>query len=163
LAVRPLNWDEIVDEDDDGENRADPRAPSGGRSHPGDDIDNDDGEGEEDTQGGEKGTGKGKWTKDGKGKRKGKGEPNGKGTGIVKLYEADPDTEGKLERVYLEPEASPTVSSSSDADTESIESDGEYDSELDSAVDRCMEDDVDAPDGVDLDGDVNMEWDGDDE
>jgi hypothetical protein len=92
LAVRPLNWDEIIDEDDDDENWADPGAPSGGRSRPGDDNDNDDGEGEEDTQGGEKGTGKGKGTKDGKGKGKGKGKGNGKG--IVKLYESDSDTEG---------------------------------------------------------------------
>jgi hypothetical protein len=94
LAVRPLNWDEIIDEDDDDENWGDPRAPSGGRSRPGDDNDNADGEGEEDTQGGEKGTGKGKGTQDGKGKGKGKGKGNGKGKGIVKLYEADSDTEG---------------------------------------------------------------------
>jgi hypothetical protein len=94
LAVRPLNWDEIIDEDDDDENWADPGAPSGGRSRPGDDNDNDDGEGEEDTQGGEKGTGKGKGTKDGKGKGKGKGKGNSKGKGIVKLYESDSDTEG---------------------------------------------------------------------
>jgi len=32
LPVRPLNWDEIIDEDDDDENWADPGAPSGGRS-----------------------------------------------------------------------------------------------------------------------------------
>jgi hypothetical protein len=93
-AVRPLNWDEIIDEDDDDENWADPGARSGGRSRPGDDNDNDDSEGEEDTQGGEKGTGKGKGTKDGKGKGKGKGKGNGKGKGIVKLYKADLDTEG---------------------------------------------------------------------
>jgi hypothetical protein len=84
LDVRPLNWDEIIDEDDDDENRADPGAPSSGRSRPGDGNDNDIGEGEEDTQGGEKGTGKGKGTKDGKGKGKGKGKGNGKGKGIVK-------------------------------------------------------------------------------
>jgi len=60
LAVRPLNWDEIIDKDDDDENWADPGAPSGGRSRRGDGNDNDDGEVEEDTQGGEKGTGKGK-------------------------------------------------------------------------------------------------------
>jgi len=94
LAVRPLNWDEIIDKDDDDENWADPRAQSGGHSRPGDDNDNDDGEGEEDTQGGDTGTGKGKGTKDGKGKGKGKGMGNGKGKGIVKLYEADSDTEG---------------------------------------------------------------------
>jgi len=87
LAVRPLNWDEIFDEDDDDDNWADPGALSGGRSRPGDGNDNDDGESEEDTQGGEKGTGKGKGTKDGKGKGKaaedgkGKGKGNGKGNG----------------------------------------------------------------------------------
>jgi len=46
LAVRPPNWDEIIDEDDDDENWADPGAPSGGRSRPGDGNDNDDGEGD---------------------------------------------------------------------------------------------------------------------
>jgi hypothetical protein len=94
LAVRPLNWDEIIDEDVDDENWADPGAPSGGRSRLGDDNNNDDGEGEEDTWGGEKGTGKGKGTQDRKGKGKGKWKGNGKGKGIVKLYEADLDTEG---------------------------------------------------------------------
>jgi hypothetical protein len=74
LGVRPLNWDEIIDEDDDDENWADPGGPSGGRSRPGDDNDTDEGESEEDTQCGEKGTGKGKRTKDGKGKGKGKGK-----------------------------------------------------------------------------------------
>jgi len=93
-AVRPLNWDEIIDDDDDDENWADPGAPSGGQSPPGDDNDNDDGEGAEDAQGGEKGTGKVKGTKDGKGKRKGKGKGNGKRKRIVKLYEADSATEG---------------------------------------------------------------------
>jgi hypothetical protein len=81
LAVRPLNWDEIIDKDDGDENWADPGAPSGGRSSPGDGNDKDNGEGEEDTQGGEKGTGKWKGTKDGKGKgereRKGEGEGEG--------------------------------------------------------------------------------------
>jgi len=48
------------------------------------------------------------------------------------------------------------MSSSSDVDTKCNESDGEYDSEHDSDVDIRMEDDVDAPDGVDLDGDVDM-------
>jgi hypothetical protein len=115
LAVRPLNWDEIIDENDDDENWADPGAPRGGRSHPGDGNGHDNGEGEEDMQGGDKGTGTGKGTKDvkgkGKGKRKGKGK--GKGKGIVKQtpggddisrgfalqwqkerYEADSDMEG---------------------------------------------------------------------
>jgi len=84
LAVRPLNWDEIIDEDDDDDNWADPDSPSGGRSRPGDGNDNDDGESEEDTQGAEKLTEKGKGTKDGKGKGKGKGKGNSKGKGIVK-------------------------------------------------------------------------------
>jgi hypothetical protein len=90
LAIRPLNWDEIIDEDDEDDNWADPGALSGGRSRPDDGNDNDDGESEEDTQGGEKGTGNGKGTKDGKGKGKatedGKGKwmGNGKGNGKVK-------------------------------------------------------------------------------
>ena len=93
LAVRPLNWDEILDEDDDDDIWAHPGAPSGGRSRPGDSNDNDDGGSEEATQGGEKGTGtgkgtkdgkgKGKATEDGKGKGKGKGKGNSKGKGIV--------------------------------------------------------------------------------
>jgi hypothetical protein len=94
LAVRPLNWDEIIDEEDDDETWPEPGAPSRGRSRPGDDNDNDDGKGDEDTQGGAKGTGKGKGTKDGMGKGKVKGKGNSKGKGIVKLYEADLDTEG---------------------------------------------------------------------
>jgi len=111
LAIRPLNWNDIIDEDDDDENWADPGAPSDGRSRPGNGNDNDSGEGEKDTQGGEKGTEKGKGTKDGKGKGKGKG--NGKRNGIVEQTpggddisravalqlqkerdEADSDTEG---------------------------------------------------------------------
>jgi len=84
LSVTPLNWDEILDEDDDEQNWAHPGVPSGGRSRPGDDNHNENGEGEEDTQGGEKGTGKGKGTKDRKGKRKGKGKGNSKEKGIVK-------------------------------------------------------------------------------
>ena len=162
LAVRPLNWDEVIDEDDDDDNCADPGAPSGGRSRPGDDNDNIDVEGEEDMQGGEKGTGKGKGTKNGKGKGKGRGKGNGKVKGIVKLYEADSDTEGELELIYLEPEASPAGSISSDDDIDSTQSDGEYDSELDPDVDMRMEDNVDAPESIDLDGDVDMGRDGDD-
>jgi len=181
LAVRPLNWDDIIDEDDDDENWADTGAPSIGRSRPGNRYENDNGEGAEDTQGGEKGTGKGKGTKDGKGKGKGKANGHGKGKGIVEqtrgqddisravalqlqkeMYETDSDTEGKLEWVYLEPEASPAVSISSDDDTDPTEkSDSEYDSEHNSDVDMRMEDDVDAPDSVDLDGDVDLERDGD--
>jgi len=94
LGIRPLNWDEIIDEDDHDENRADPGAPCAGWIRPGDDNDNDDGVGGEDMQGVEIGTGKGKGTKDGKGKGKGKGKGNGKGKGIVKLFDADSDTEG---------------------------------------------------------------------
>jgi hypothetical protein len=94
LAVKPRNWNDIIVEDDDDENWADPGAPRGGRSRPGDDNDNDDGEVEEDMQGGEKPTGKGKGTKDWKGKGKGTGKGNGKGKGNFTLYEADSDTEG---------------------------------------------------------------------
>jgi len=79
LAIGPLNWDEIIDEDDGEDNWADPSALSSGRSRPGDGNDNDDSECEEDTQGGEKGTGKGNGTMDGKGK--GKATENGKGKG----------------------------------------------------------------------------------
>jgi len=111
LGVSPLNCDEIIDEDDDDENWADPRALIGERSHPGNGNDNDTGKGEEDTQGSEKGTRKGKGTKDWKGKGRGKGI--GIGKGIVKqnpggddichavalqlqkhISEADLDTEG---------------------------------------------------------------------
>jgi hypothetical protein len=189
LVVRPLNWDEIIVEDEDDENWADPRAPSGGTSRPGDGNDNDNSNDEEDTQGCESGTGKANHTKDGKGKWKwkateeGKGKGNGKGHGIVKqtpgvddftravtfqlqkeMYEANSDMEGKPLRVYLKPKAMPSVSMSSDDATDSTEeSDGEFDSELDPDVDMRMEDYVDAPDSVDLDGDVDMERDGDDE
>jgi len=58
LAVRPLNWDEIFVEDDDDENWADPGAPSGAKSCPGDGTENGNCEGQEDTHRGEKGTGK---------------------------------------------------------------------------------------------------------
>jgi hypothetical protein len=90
LAVRPLNWDEIIHEDKDKENCADPTAPNHGGKRPNDGYANHNPEGEQDTQGGEKGTRKGKRSKDGKGKgigkakEKGKGKRNGKGTGIVK-------------------------------------------------------------------------------
>jgi len=187
-AVRRLNWDDINDENDDDESWADSGGPSEGKRHPGDGNDNDDSEGEEDMQGGEKSRGKGKGTKDGMGTRKGKatgdgnGKGNSKGKGIVKqtpggddisraialqlqkeMYEADSDQEGWPERVYLEPEASPTVSISSDGDSDSTqESDSEVDSELDPHVNISMEDEVDAEDGVDSDRDVDMERDGDD-
>jgi len=171
LAVRALNCDDIIEEDDDVEDWADPVGPYGGRSGSGDGNDNYNGEGEEEQQGGEPGTGKGK----------GKGKGNGKGTGIVKqtpggddiaravalqlqrdMYEADSDTEGELERLYLMPEASPAVSISPNDDTDSTEKlEGKYESELDPDVDMRVEDDVDAPDGIDLDSDVDMEGDGD--
>ena len=48
------------------------------------------------------------------------------------------------------------MSISSDDDTDfPEESDGEYDSEHDTHVVIGTEDDVDAPDGIDLDGDVD--------
>jgi len=187
LAVRPVNWAEIIDKHDDNENWSDPGAPRGGRSRPGDATDNDDGGGEEVTQGQENRTGNEKGTKDVKGNRKGKGKAkwkvmeegkgkgNGKGNGILKqipgeddisravafqlqqeMYEADSDMEGYLEQVYLELEAAPAMSISPDDDTDSAESHGEYNSEQDSDVDMSMKDEVDAPDGVDLDGDVDM-------
>jgi len=68
LAVRLLNWDEIINKEDGDQNWPDPRVPSGGRNHPGNGNDNEDSKGEEDTQSGEKGTGKGKGTKNWKGK-----------------------------------------------------------------------------------------------
>ncbi|KAF8533004.1 hypothetical protein BDD12DRAFT_810524 [Trichophaea hybrida] len=81
LAVRPLNWDDIIDKDDDDENWAERGAPDGGRSHPSDGNDNDDSKGEEDKPGGEKGTGKKMGTNDGKGKEKGRGRQWRKGRG----------------------------------------------------------------------------------
>jgi hypothetical protein len=51
---------EIIDEDDDDDNWADPGVLSGGRSCPGDGNENDNGKSEDDTQGAEKGTGNGK-------------------------------------------------------------------------------------------------------
>jgi hypothetical protein len=96
LAVRPLNLEEIIDEENEDENCADVGAPSGGSSRPSDGNDNDNVKGEENTQGGEKGTGTEKGTYDGKGNGKrigkgngksmeeGKGKGNGEGTGIGK-------------------------------------------------------------------------------
>jgi len=55
------------------------------------------------------------------------------------------------------------VSVASDDDTNSTKSDGQYDAEHDSDVDMCMEDEVNAPDGVDLDGNLVMDKDSDDE
>ena len=54
------------------------------------------------------------------------------------------------------------MSISTSDDTDSTESDSKYDSELDSDLDLCMQDDADAPDGVHLDGDVDIERDGED-
>jgi len=52
------------------------------------------------------------------------------------------------------------MSISSDDDTDTTEqSDSQFDSKLDPDVHMRMEDDVDAPDGVDFDGDVDMERD----
>jgi hypothetical protein len=79
VAISPLNWDEIIDEDDDYTNWADTGAPSGEWSRPGGANDNENAESEEDTLGGEKWTGKGTGTKDGKGKEKGKGNETVKG------------------------------------------------------------------------------------
>jgi hypothetical protein len=52
------------------------------------------------------------------------------------------------------------MSMSSDDDTDSAESDREYDSEH--VVDMCLEDDVDTQDGVDINSDVHMEMDSED-
>jgi len=52
------------------------------------------------------------------------------------------------------------MSISSEDDTDFTESDGEYDSELE--VDIYMEDNVHTPDCFDIDGDVDMERDGED-
>jgi len=115
LAIRALNWDDIIDQDDDDDNWADPGGASGGRSRSGDDNDNDDGESEEDTQGGEKRTGNGKGTTAGKGKRKttvdgkGKGKGMGKGNskvkGIVK-YTPGGDDFSRADALQLQKELS---------------------------------------------------------
>jgi hypothetical protein len=73
LSVRPLYWDEIIDEDHDDLNWADPGAPSGGRSRPGDGNDNDDCEREEDTLGGAKGIRKMEENNEWEGEREGNG------------------------------------------------------------------------------------------
>ena len=82
LAGRPWIWDEMIDEDNDDENWAEPGgAPSGGTSHHSDGNNNDNGEGVEDTYGGVKGTRNGKGTKNAKGKGKGKAREDGRGKG----------------------------------------------------------------------------------
>jgi hypothetical protein len=73
LPVRPMNCDEILDEDNDGENWAAPEAPSGLRSCRSDGNDNDHSEYEEHTDEGANGTGKEKGTKVAMGKGHGKG------------------------------------------------------------------------------------------
>jgi len=83
LPVIPLNWDEIIGENDAVANWENSGEPSGGKSPCGDGDDNDNGEGEEDPQGSEKGPGKGKGTKDRKGKGKGMGNGNCGGKGIA--------------------------------------------------------------------------------
>jgi len=80
LAIRPLNWDDIVNEDNDDVNWADSGAPGGGRNHPGGGNENDDSEGEEEMQGSEKGTALGKRTIKRKQKGKGKGKWKSKAT-----------------------------------------------------------------------------------
>jgi len=88
LVVGPLNWDEMIDEDDDDVNWPDSGAVSGGQSRPREDNENADSEGEEDMQGGEIGTGNGQRNKDGKGMGRptedGMGNGNGKGKGNSK-------------------------------------------------------------------------------
>ena len=126
-------------------------------------------------------TGKGKGTTDGKGKGKGMDNGNGTGNGIVKqtpwgdnishaigfktqneMYEADSDTEGSLEREYFQPETTPAMSISYDNDTDRTESDGKLDSEFDPDMNIGIENDVYAPDRVDLDSAVDLEMVGDD-
>ena len=64
----------------------------------------------------------------------------------------------------MQPEALPTVSISSHDDNDFFEeSDGEYDSEHDFDMDKRMQDDADAPYGVNCEVNVDMETDGDDE
>jgi len=98
-AFRLLNWNEIINKDDEDENWGDPGVLSSGRSSPGVGNDNDNGQGEEEMQGSEKEIRKGKGTQDWKGKGKGtgtgkgkameegnwKGNGNGRGKGIVEL------------------------------------------------------------------------------
>jgi len=80
-VVRPLNCDELIDDDDDdNKNWADTRVPSTERSRPCDGNGNDDGQSQEAMQGSEKGTGKGKGTWAGKGN--GKATEDGKGKGM---------------------------------------------------------------------------------
>jgi hypothetical protein len=84
LAVRPLNWKDITDEDDNDENWVDPGALSGGMSRPGNGNYNDNCDGDEDMQGGEKGTGNWKGMKAGNRKGHGRRKGNGQEKGSVK-------------------------------------------------------------------------------
>lgn len=84
VVGKPLNWDEIIDDDPENENWVSPRALCSGWSRPGNGNDNGNGEGEENTLHGDKGTGKGKGTMDGNSKKMRKGKGNGKEKGIVK-------------------------------------------------------------------------------
>jgi hypothetical protein len=54
LAIRPLNWDEIINNDDDDENWADRGGPSSGKRRPANGNDNDNSDCEGDTKGSEK-------------------------------------------------------------------------------------------------------------
>jgi hypothetical protein len=185
--------DEIIDKDNDEENWADSGTQSGGRSPPHDANDSDDSESGEDTYVSEKrtlkgmgiqnGKGIGKSTEGGKGKEMGQGKGNGKGKGMAKQisgvddipctdtfqlqkerYKAAAGMEGKQEQVNYEPEPLPRVSVFSDNDSNCTEeSDGKYDSKYDSGVHMHMADTVDAPDGIEFDGSVDMERDGDNE
>ena len=56
LAMRPMKWNEMTDDNEDVRNWVDCGAPSGAWCHPSDGNDNDDRKGDEDTQGSEKGT-----------------------------------------------------------------------------------------------------------
>jgi len=113
LPNKQLNWDEIIDEDDDVENWAYPRVPSHGRFRPGDGNNTDNGEGEKDLQGGENRTKKRKGTTNGHGQVMGMGKGNRNGTGNViqtpagddisravalplqkEMYHEDSDTDG---------------------------------------------------------------------
>jgi hypothetical protein len=182
LAVRRLNWDEIINKDDGDEHWADPGVLSSGRSCAGDGNDNDNGEGEEDMRGGVKGTRKRQGTTDGNRNGRGKEKGNSKGNGIVKrspggddnscaialqlqmqMSEANFNMEGQLERAYSEAEASPAMSITSKDDTDSTKSDTHFDSSHEPDGDLHIKNDVDAPEGVDVDGDVHMQRDGDNE
>jgi hypothetical protein len=65
------------------------------------------------------------------------------------MYQADLNMEDKLQRVYIEPEALPALSNSSDENTDrNKELDSEYESKQNSDMDMHMQDDVNTPDGI---------------